>query len=101
MMMECDEAESDLDSGSRETVSHVASLICQNLSQKVETVIVKGQNPQQWGLCRISLVGYKYPVRVVVRSFTLETTLCTDVMFGLVQVMIEFLCWNSFIHVIC
>jgi len=45
----------------RETVSHVASVICQNQSQKVETVIlnwviVKGQNPEHWGLCRIGVV---------------------------------------------
>ena len=72
--------------GERETASHVATVICQNQSQKVETVIlnwviVKDQNPEHWGLCRISVVGYKYPLVVEMFSLTLETV-CADIMFG-------------------
>jgi len=34
------------------------------------------------GLCRISVVGCKCPVLVEICSLTLETTVCTDIMFG-------------------
>jgi hypothetical protein len=40
MKMEFVWAEGDLDSGRGETASHVASIICQNLSQKMETVML-------------------------------------------------------------
>ena len=69
----------------------MASLIYQNLPEKVETVmlnwmIVKGQNPEHWGLCRIRVVGCKYPVVVEMCSLTLETTVCVcaDIMFPII-----------------